>query len=69
MGAAFKRNMHVTAGFFALRFAVCIGVALAYLLVAAAIQYAFVSLLGESTFNYIVGGLLSLVLGDRKSVV
>lgn len=63
MGAAFKRNMHVTAGFFALRFAVCIGVALAYLLVAAAIQYAFVSLLGESTFNYIVGGLLSLVLG------
>lgn len=63
MGAAFKRNMHVTAGFFALRFAVCIGVALAYLLVAAAIQYAFVSLLGESTFNYIVGGLLSLMLG------
>lgn len=55
--------MHVTSGFFLLRFLVSIGVAIVYILVAAGIQYAFVGLMGESTFNYIVGGLLSLLLG------
>lgn len=63
MREAFKRNLQATAGFFGLRFVVCIGIAIAYLIVAAGIQFAFVSLLGESTFNYIVGGLLSLLLG------
>ncbi len=63
MREAFKRNLRATAGFFGLRFVVCIGIAIAYLIIAAGIQFAFVSLLGESTFNYIAGGLLSLLLG------
>lgn len=63
VGQAFRRNLHVTSSFFLLRFAVSVGVAVAYILVAAAIQYAFVVLMGESTFNYIAGGLLSLILG------
>ena len=63
MGSAFRRNVVTTSGFFALRFAITLVVAIAYILVAAMIQYAFVGILGESTFNYIVGGLLSLFLG------
>ena len=63
MRDAFRRNLRVTSGFFLLRLVVAIGVALAYIFVAAAIQYAFVELMGESTFNYIAGGLLSLLLG------
>lgn len=63
MGSHFRRNVMTTSGFFVLRFIVAIMVAFAYILVAAGIQYAVVGVLGESTFNYIVGGLLSLFLG------
>ena len=38
-------------------------IAVLYLIVAAAIQYWFVSIFGESTFNYIVGGIFSLGAG------
>lgn len=63
MGPHFRRNVKVSSGFFLVRFIVSILVGLAYILVAAGIQYAVVGVLGESTFNYIVGGLLSLFLG------
>lgn len=63
MRSAFRRNLHVTASFLLVRFVASVAVALMYIFVAAGIQYAFVELLGESTFNYIVGGLLSLMLG------
>lgn len=63
MGSHFRRNVTTTAGFFAIRFGVSVAVALSYIVVAAGIQYAVVGILGESTFNYIVGGLLSLFLG------
>ena len=58
MGPHFRRNVKVSSGFFLVRFIVSILVGLAYILVAAGIQYAVVGVLGESTFNYIVGGLL-----------
>lgn len=63
MNKQFRRNTCVTGVFFLVRFVVALGISLLYILVAAAIQYYFVALLGESTFNYIVGGLLSLFLG------
>lgn len=63
MGSHFRRNVVTTSGFFVLRFVVTLIVTMAYIIVAAGIQYAVVGLLGESTFNYIVGGLLSLFLG------
>lgn len=63
MGSHFRRNVATTSGFFLVRFFVALIVAFAYIFVAAGIQYAVVGILGESTFNYIVGGLLSLFLG------
>lgn len=63
MGSTFRRNVVTTSGFFLLRFLVTIVVAITYILAAAGIQYIVVSILGETTFNYIVGGLLSLFLG------
>lgn len=59
----FWRNVVTTFGFFWLRLAVALCAVLSYLLVAAGIQYGFIQLLGESAFNYIVSGLVSLLLG------
>lgn len=60
----FKKNLMATKIFFFVRFAVSLVVGLVYLLVAAGIQYIYVSWFGESTFNYIVGGCFSLYLGS-----
>lgn len=60
---ALKRNLRITAVFMAVRFAVTVLVCFLYLVIAAWIQWAFVSLMGESTFNYIAGGVVSLVVG------
>lgn len=60
----FKKNLMATKIFFFVRFAVSAVVGLVYLLVAAGIQYIYVSWFGESTFNYIVGGCFSLYLGS-----
>lgn len=63
MNKYFMRNVRVTSVFFLFRFVVALAISVLYIFVAAAIQYYVVKLLGESTFNYIVGGLLSLFLG------
>ena len=63
MGNRFKENVFITRSFFFVRFAFSVLVGFIYILLAAFIQYNFVKLLGESTFNYIVCGLLSLLLG------
>lgn len=59
----FRRNVRVTGSFFLLRFIVALLVGVLYIVIAAFIQDIFVRILGESSFNYIVGGLLSLFLG------
>lgn len=59
----FRQYVRVTGGFFLLRFLCAIVVAFLYIFIAAFIQDVFVRILGESSFNYIVGGLLSLFLG------
>lgn len=58
-----KKNLWTTKIFFLVRFVAACGVGLVYIIIATAIQYMFVSWFGESTFNYIVGGSLSLYLG------
>lgn len=58
-----KRNLKLTSVFFLVRFLVTIVVSVIYILIAAAVQYWFVSWLGENTFNYIIGGVLSLGVG------
>ena len=63
MSKYFRRNVRVTSVFFFVRFVFALVISLLYILIAAAVQYYFVKLLGESTFNYIVGGLLSLFFG------
>ena len=63
MNNLFARNVRVTFGFFLIRLFASVFVGIIYIFLAGVIQYWFVMLLGESTFNYIVGGLLSLFLG------
>lgn len=60
----FKKNLMATKIFFFARFAVSAVVGIVYLLVAAGIQYIYVSWFGESTFNYLIGGCFSLYLGS-----
>ena len=60
----FRINLRATYIFVLVRLVASALVGLVYILVAAAIQYFYVSLLGETTFNYIVGGGLSLFLGS-----
>lgn len=38
-------------------------VGLIYILFAAAVQYMYVEILGETTFNYVIGGILSMIAG------
>lgn len=49
--------------FFFVRLVAAMVVGIVYLFVAAGVQYFYVSWFGETTFNYIVGGALSLYLG------
>lgn len=58
-----KLYIKTTWVFFLVRLVASALVGLVYILIAAAIQYFFVELFGETTFNYIVGGVLSLYLG------
>lgn len=60
---ALRKHIRITRVFLAVRFAVTFLICLAYLFVVAYIQYLFVGVMGESTFNYITGGVLSLVVG------
>lgn len=60
-------NLRVSWIFFLVRFAASLLIGLIYILLAAAIQYFYVSLFGESKFNYIIGGIFSLVLGAVAS--
>lgn len=62
-------GLWATKVFFFVRFVAALVVTLCYILVAAAIQNLFVSLFGETTFNYIVGGLLSLLGGASVCIV
>ena len=55
--------------FFFVRFVASLVVVLCYILVAAAIQHLFVSWFGENTFNYIVGGSLSLLVGASVCII
>lgn len=55
--------------FFLVRFIAAFLVAVVYILVAAAIQFWFVSWFGETTFNYISGGLISLLVGATVCIV
>lgn len=59
-----KENILATKEFFLTRFVASALVGLVYLLVAAGIQYQYVKWFGESIFNYISGGLISLFLGS-----
>lgn len=63
MENTFKKFIKLSYPFIVIRFLVSLAVSVFYILIGAFIQYQFISLLGESTFNYIVGGLLSLFLG------
>ena len=59
----FRRNLWATRVFFLTRFVVCAAVSFVYILIAAGIQYLFVKWFGENTFNYIIGGILSIIVG------
>lgn len=59
-----KENFKVTWIFFLARFAASLVVGLIYILLAAAIQYMYVGFLGETKFNYIMGGIFSLMIGS-----
>lgn len=56
-------NLRATKVFFFVRFVLSLLIGFVYIFIAANVQYMFVSILGESTFNYIIGGLLSLMAG------
>lgn len=62
MNERFNLYLKTTKGFFLVRLAFAIAVSVVYLLIAAGIQYLFTDMFGETTFNYIVGGLLSLFI-------
>lgn len=57
-------NIRATWIFFVVRLVASALVGLIYIIIAAAIQYFYVELFGETTFNYIVGGAFSLFLGS-----
>lgn len=57
------KNLWVTKIFFLVRFAAALVVSIVYIILAAGIQNMFVKWFGENTFNYILGGLMSLALG------
>lgn len=63
MGKTFWKYVETTKVFFFVRFLATIVVALIYIILAAFIQYYFVKFFGENTFNYIIGGMLSLFIG------
>lgn len=58
-----KLNLRATKVFFFVRFVFSLLIGFVYIFIAANVQYLFVSILGESTFNYIMGGILSLMAG------
>lgn len=58
-----RKAFKATWSFILLRFATVSLLSLIYIFVAAQIQYWFVLILGESTFNYIISGMLSLFVG------
>lgn len=58
-----KDFLRVSTPFMLFRLVVSIAMAVVYILVAAGVQYLVVSVLGETTFNYIFGGLASLIIG------
>lgn len=58
-----KANLIATKIFFVVRFVTSFLVGVVYFLLTAGIQYLFVSIMGKSTFNYIVGGVLALIIG------
>lgn len=62
MSDDFKKMLQVSKPYFFLRLAVSLFIVSLYLLVASMVQYGFIYLLEESTFNYLVGGLCSLIL-------
>lgn len=57
------KNLWVTKIFFLVRFAAALIISIVYIILAAAIQSIFVKWFGENTFNYILGGIMSLILG------
>lgn len=57
------KNIWTTKFFFVVRLAASLAIAFVYLIFAAAVQYYYVTWFGESTFNYLVGGALSLCIG------
>lgn len=59
----FVEIMRATKVFIFVRAVAAFAICVLYILAAAAIQYYYVQLFGESTFNYIVGGILSLIAG------
>ena len=63
MWSEFVKNVNTTKVFFFVRFAVSMVIACIYILVAAAIQDFYVGWFGKTKFNYISGGMISLVLG------
>ena len=63
MISQFIEIVRATKVFLFVRAVVAFSISVIYILVAAAIQYYYVQLFGESTFNYIVGGMLSLIAG------
>ena len=63
MNRLFLKNIYTTWSFFLLRLFASVVVGVFYIFIAGVVQYWFVAFLGESTFNYIVAGLLSLFVG------
>lgn len=57
-------NIRATWIFFVVRFVASALIGLLYIIIAAAIQYFYVEVFGETTFNYIIGGAFSLFLGS-----
>lgn len=63
MNKYFLKNVRVTSPFFLVRLACAFLVSFFYILLAAFVQDVIVKVLGESTFNYIVAGVMSLFIG------
>jgi len=58
-----KLNLRATSVFFLVRLVAAALIGVVYFFIAANIQYWIVSILGANTFNYILGGVMSLALG------
>lgn len=61
MSKSLKEKIYYTKSFFIIRLLCAVANVVLYFLIAAWLQYLFVDIFGENKFNYIVGGIISLL--------